>query len=91
LFIVVRYFVPDVGVKVKLSEFKSLQLKLLQYLAKIATYSKQDMNHICVKRVVVLKRPGFQSRKYGMPNHEIQPKQGLWHRSHTDWRRSSER
>jgi len=67
LFVVVRYFVPDIGVKVKLSEFKSLQVKLLQYIAKIATYSKQDMNHICLLRLVVLKRPGFQSRKYGMP------------------------
>jgi len=25
------------------------------------------MNHICLIRLVVLKRPGFQSRKYGMP------------------------
>jgi len=49
LFVVVRYFVPDIVVKVKLSEFKSLQVKLLQYIAKIATYSKQDMNHICLK------------------------------------------
>ena len=33
---------PDVGVKGKLLEFKSLQVKLLPYLAKIATYYKQD-------------------------------------------------
>ena len=37
LFVVVRYFVPDVGLKVKLSDFKSLQVKLRQYLTKIAT------------------------------------------------------
>jgi len=54
-------------VKVKLLEFESLQVKPLQYLAKTATYPKQDINHICLMRVVVLKRPGFQSRKYGMP------------------------
>jgi len=36
---VVRYFVPDVGVKVKLLEFKSLQVKLLQYLAQVSTYT----------------------------------------------------
>jgi len=54
-------------VKVKLLEFKSLQVKLLQYLMKIATYSKQDMNHIFLVRLAVLKRPGFQSRKYVMP------------------------
>jgi len=41
LFVVVRYFVPDVGMKVKLLKFKSLQVKLLQYSAKIATYSVQ--------------------------------------------------
>jgi len=46
-------------VKGKLLEFKSLQVKLLQYLAKIATYYKQDMNHICLIKLVVLKRPGF--------------------------------
>jgi len=57
---------PDVGVKVKLSEFKSLQEKLLRYSAKIATYSKQDIHHICMIRLVVLKRPGFQSLGYGM-------------------------
>jgi len=58
--------VPDFGVKVKRSEFKSPQVKLLQYLSKIATYSRQDRN-ICLIRLVVLKRPGFQWRKYGMP------------------------
>ena len=58
-FVVVRCFVPDVGVKMKLSEFKSLQVELLQHLAKIATCSKQNMNHICLIRLVVLKRPGF--------------------------------
>ena len=52
-FVVVRHFVPDVGVKVKLIEFKSLQVKLLHYSAKIATYSQQDMNHICLIRLVV--------------------------------------
>jgi len=30
IFVVVRYVVPDVGVKVQLVEFKSLQVKLLQ-------------------------------------------------------------
>jgi len=37
---VVRYFVglPDVNVKVKRLEFKSFQVKLLQYLAQISTY-----------------------------------------------------
>jgi len=27
------------------------------------------MNHIYLVRLVVLKRPGFQSQKYGMPNY----------------------
>ena len=67
MFVVVRNFVPDVGVKGKLLEFKSLEVKLLQCLAKIFTYSKQDMNHICLIRFVVLRHPGFQSRKDGMP------------------------
>jgi len=31
LFVVVCYFVPDVSVKVKLVEFKSLQVKMVQY------------------------------------------------------------
>jgi len=29
------------------------------------------MNHIYLIRFVVLKRPGFQSQKYGMPNHTL--------------------
>jgi len=40
IFVVVRYVLPDIGVKVKLIELKPLQVKLLQYLAKVATYSK---------------------------------------------------
>ena len=62
-----RYFVPDLGVKVKLFEFKSLEVKPLQYIAKIDAYSKYDMNHIRLIKLVILKRPGFQSWKYGMP------------------------
>jgi len=30
-------------------------------------YSKKIMNHIYLIKLVVLKRPGFQSQKYGMP------------------------
>jgi len=56
-----RYFVPDLGVKVKLFEFKSLEVKPLQYIAKIDAYSKYDMNHIRLIKLVILKRPGFQS------------------------------
>jgi len=40
IFVVVRYLVPGIGVKVKLIELKSLQVKLLQYLVKVAIYSK---------------------------------------------------
>jgi len=47
VFVVVRYFVPDVGMKVKLLRLKSLQVKLLQYSAKIATKSMyKDMSHL---------------------------------------------
>jgi len=64
MFVVVRYLVHEAGVKVKLKELKSRQVKLLQYLVKTIHI---DMNHICLIRLVVLKRPGFQSRKYGIP------------------------
>jgi len=37
MFVVVRCLVRDAGVKVKLIEIKSLQVKLLQYLMKVAT------------------------------------------------------
>jgi len=40
IFVLVRYLVPDVGVKVKLTELKSFQVKVLQYLVKVTTYSK---------------------------------------------------
>jgi len=40
IFAVVRYLLPDTGEKVKLIELKSLQVKLLQYLVKVATCSK---------------------------------------------------
>jgi len=58
--------VPDVGVNVKLLEFKSHLVILLQYLAKMDTKSKYNMNHICMIKLVVLNRPSFQSRKYGV-------------------------
>jgi len=35
MFVVVRYLVHEAGVKVKLIELKSRQVKLLQYLVKI--------------------------------------------------------
>ena len=34
----------------------------------MATFSKYDMNRIYLIRLIVLKHPGFQSQKYGMPN-----------------------
>jgi len=46
LFVVVPYLVPNVGVKVKLLKFESLQVKLLQYSAKIATYSLLQVRYL---------------------------------------------
>jgi len=37
--------------------------------SKIAARFKWDVNHKHLTRLVVLKRPGFQSQKYGMPMH----------------------
>jgi len=31
-------------------------------------YSNEDTNHIYLIRLVVMKRPGFQSQKYGIPS-----------------------
>ena len=32
---------------------------------------RYDMNHIYLISLVVLKRPGFQSQKYGMPSYTV--------------------
>jgi len=63
----VRYFVSDVGVKVKRLEFKSFQVKLQQCENSYILQVRYSMNHISLIRFVVLKRPGFHSRKYGKP------------------------
>jgi len=47
------------------------KITLLSFMGAIAPLdlpsSRDDMNHICLIRLVALKRPGVQSQKYGMP------------------------
>jgi len=73
--------IPDVGVKAKLSEFKYLMLGWKRSFQNLNRFRWNCCNtsknsyilqvryepHLSDK-LIVLKRPGFQSRKYGMPS-----------------------
>ena len=67
----VPYFVADVSVKVKLLEFKSLQVITAAILSENRYMLQVRYEPHCLIRLVILKRPGFQSRKYGMPMQHI--------------------